>query len=378
MNSSCFEIERSVFIPGVFDRPILQQEIEQQRAELDQRRAQLALERDLTNAIFNARAEALTEYPALRRVYELAHGHHSRHDEKSKKEEESMAVRISQAFGKDVASPGIDNGFIKQLGKVLRREAHPDNGGDTEGAKIVGETMDKVTEDPLFALVNAVHLANRDLNVYDHQALLDERYRNTILLQYATSVFSSEQEAQEHAAAEIASLPWKMRVDAAFASLDLLTGGIEVFEQFIRGLVDTRHFPLIDKMNDVVPKIRVLQERILKGEPLSKDAFDAKRVDEVLFRIWDQLADPDSTLPYSPPYQNWLEILLEVFECLDPGEKEGESYAFFGPIVAIISESVTYSQSPVSKSEYDLGPGHIIQSSKIYDQTSYSSYINKY
>lgn len=315
--------------PGVSDAQALRLEVETLRGELDTTIQQMETERALTGDIRRARAIAIASSPALGLVFKRPQ------QETTTMQEPEMTDLLTHAFFRTVDDSPLPPGLSKTIAKEARTAAHPDAGGDVAVAQTVGELFLRPDVDEVFSVGQALLLSAKNPLVQDATALRNERYRLAITTRAATPVFESETEAQEVAEREINGAEWRVRTFAAFKTIELLIGNDEIWYRFLEDVAQQQNMHIIRQVNRCMPALQSLQERLLKGDPLDTSKMGLEAIDAIFERIWTTLGNKDKDaadgVPYSPPYNNWLEILLPALEMLDPGEKPGEEYTYFEP-----------------------------------------------
>ncbi len=352
--------------PAVISDPLtLQAEVESMRVQLDVTTTQLALERELAMDIHRTRSLAITESSALSLVFGI-----DGEDTVKSKSAISTDDILSSAFGK-VSSRSLPEGFADVVAKHLRTMNHPDVGGDIQVSQNIAQSLANLKEDPTFSIATALLAAPKQA-ADDLRAQRIERYRLHIALAGANLQFDSAEEAKSHADAEIRGAEWRVRTQAAFKSFELIIGDNDTWNQFLREIVQTRHMHLINMVNRLQPTILSLQERLAKGDPVTLGPLDIATIDAVFERIWSTIGNKDSSIPYSPPYQNWLEELLPAIKLLDPGRKQGEEYTDFEPPIQI-----TYAPAP----RRDYGEDQKLRKDSFDGSQygrSYNNYYDKY
>lgn len=363
--------------PGLSDPTALRAEVAEIQTEIAATTQQLTVERACAKDVIHARMQAIASSPALRLVFET-----DDKDPHLEKPDYSMDRLLSAVFRRKVVATLLPDGFSHTTGKELRTKTHPDLGGDSETAKEVGQFLESINNDPSFSVASAMLKASRQQPTGLEQ-LRDERYRLTIVKQGLTPIFESEEAAVENAQKEISGAQWRVRADAALLTVDLLLGGNDIWNAFLNSIARGNNPSLVSTINQVQPELLSLQERIYKGDPLAADQLHIDSIDAVFERIWSTIKSKDSPLPYSPPYQNWIEILLPAMRKLDPGKKPGEEYTFFeppfkvtrmartpSPRLSISNENQNMRQKPFSKSHQK----------HFYSDNTYNKekYTNKY
>lgn len=315
---------------GLSDLDALQDEVDQMRDQLATATHQLALERRLARDVHRARSIAISQSDALMLVYKV--------DDKSPDDESTDSTigdMLSSAFVRQAPDVTLPEGFAETVAKNLRVASHPDAIGDTQVSQDVGQCLSDLKKDPTFSIASAMLLAPRQTDV-DLQARRVERYRLHLALGGAKPQFDNEEEVRITAEAEINGAEWRVRAAAAHKSFELIIGDGDMWNDFLHSIVQGHKPVLIDMVNRLQPAILNRLERITKGDPIPFDTLDTTAIDAIFHRIWSTLSkSKDSDLPYSPPYQNWLEVLLPALELLDPGEKPGEEYTYFKPPIEI-------------------------------------------
>jgi hypothetical protein len=315
-----------------YEFPGLELDVARMREQLSEASAQLTLERELAVRIHAARYDVLQASSALRMVYGIKEAGEAEPAELTTDAKLTMDDVLSSAFMAPVADTRLPEDMATKVAKNLRTIIHPDNGGETEVAQRVNDSLDGVRDDASISIVNAT-LATVDHTTTDASELLRERYRIAIALGTAKPHFENEAAARENAEKEINGAEWRMRVNAVFEAFDLITGGTDTWNGYLQDIRQQGNMYLIKQANQFLPVILAVHERLAKGDPLAKEAVNVQAVDAVLERIWSTLSDQqkNSLLPYHPPYQHWIPILLPAMELLDPGEKPGETYTHFIP-----------------------------------------------
>lgn len=324
--------------PGVSDEAAVRAEVDYLTDQVATATRQLAIERQCAVSIHGARNTAIISSPAMRLIYDRGD------DPKLKPADIAADDMLQAAFGKRPVAEALSDELTQALSKKVRAGAHPDKGGDTEVAKRVGQALEGMDRDQAFSIATALLEASAVPQNQDIQSLRDERSVLLPVLASLIPLFENEEEAKRHADKEIAGAQWRIRTQAAFMTVDLVTGGEEAWLSFLQSIVNP-HDPrpvLIDMVNRVQPELLSLQERIVKGDPIAADELDIASIDEVLERIWSTLGNKGGSLSYRPPYQNWLEVLLPVMRLLDPGQKAGEQYTHFGPPIRLVSAPPPY------------------------------------
>ncbi len=314
---------------GISDTPALHGEIGGLRTRLEAATTQLALERALARDILSARSLIISESPALTLVF-------GADDITQAKETPGMSQILSSAFAREVPDYELADGFAATVAKSLITSHHPDAGGDTEVSQNIAKSLRGLKKDAAFSIASAI-LAAPQQTESDPKAQRVERYRLHLALAGAVPQFTSEEEARSNAETETHGAAWRVRTQAAFKSLHLITGDGDAWNQFLQSIVRTRHMELIHMVNRVQPAILSLHERLIKGDPVAAEALDTPAIDAIFQRIWSVLGTKDRTIPYNPPYQNWLDILLPALQLLDPGQKPGQTYTHFEPPIEIRS-----------------------------------------
>jgi hypothetical protein len=249
---------------------------------------------------------------------------------------------LSSAFVRKVSSRNLPEGFADTVAKNLRTTNHPDIGGDTQTSQSIAQNLTNLREDPTFSIAAAL-LAAAPKQKDDPRAQRIERYRLHVALAGASPQFDSKEEARSNADAEIKGAEWRVRTRAAFESFELIIGDEDTWDQFLQNIVQTRHVHLINMVNRLQPTILSLQERLAKGDPIASDTLDIAAIDAVFERIWSTIGNKKGDhIPYTPPYHNWLEVLLPAMELLDPGQKQGEEYTCFEPPIQIMRAPTHY------------------------------------
>lgn len=336
------EIELNHEFVGLSDAAALQVEIDDLHTQLDSSTSQLALERDLAIGILKARSRAISESSALRLVF-------GADDDDSLRGKPDIAIDdiLSSAFVREITSGELPEGFADTVAKNLLIANHPDAGGDPQVSQDIAHRLSKLKEDPTFSIASALLAAPKGSGE-DIDIQRAERYRLHITLSGARPQFDNEEEAKRSAEVEMKGAEWRVRTQAAFKSLELIIGDDDTWNQFLESIVRTQHTYLIHMVNRLQPAMLRLEERLAKGDPITAESLDTPAIDAIFEKIWSTLDKKDTSIPYSPPYQNWLEILLPAMELLDPGEKLGEEYTHFEP-------PIQARQTPSYASRYDRG-----------------------
>ncbi|MGB4759553.1 MAG: hypothetical protein WBP26_05875 [Candidatus Saccharimonadales bacterium] len=330
----------------ISDTAGLQHEVAQLEGRLAAATDQLTAERRHAKSIHTARRLAIEDSPVLRLVFglqdteqttagEAEAGDFTRPD--ANEPHISLDDILSSAFLRQVASPTLDEGFQTLTAKQLRAQFHTDrDNNDHETAATIGGALSQAKQDPGLSVATAL-LAARTETPLTAQELRIRRYQLTLSLAGVEPIFDSQEAAVAHAEKEIAGTEWRVRTHAAMKSMELLLGSNEQWTKFLQGIVKSQKMYLIDLVNRVQPEILSLQERMAKGEPIKLTEAAKTEIDAVFERIWSTLGNKeDSAVPYKPPYQNWLEILLPAMRLLDPGEKPDETYTKFEPPIRIV------------------------------------------
>lgn len=312
---------------GISDVAALQFEVDSLRDRLANTTAQASTERLLADQINTARAIAVLKSPALQLIFDI---------DNLKDLDISASQRMSVAFLEDIESTQLPDGLVDSVSRDLRVNVHPDSGGDTETAQAVGQSLDKANDDPSFAIASALLKASNP-NKLDRNELLKERYRLSVVLANTKTGFDDEEQAQEIARREIEGAEWRVRMLAAFKSVALIMGDSDVWLDFLYSINRQNNSYLIDLVNRLQPELFAINERMAKGDPKALSQEELESVDGIFERIWSTLNKKDSPIPYSPPYQNWLPILIPAMRILDPGNKPGESYTQFRPPIQFVS-----------------------------------------
>lgn len=328
------ELEPIYSLVGLSDAAALQFEIGVQRERLADLNGQLALERELAIEIHKARALAIGGSPALVMVFGV-----DSDERETGLDDHSMQSIVSSAFGSSYDDDPGSNRLVAAAvswEKVLRRQSHPDLGGGTGVAQEVYSSLDGLRFDPSYSISRALLAAPRSRSS-NLRELLDERYRLHIAIGGAKPLFANAVDAQQHASVEINGAEWRVRSQAALKTLELIAGDDNAWASFMQNIVRTQHWDLINMVNRVLPPILRLRERLEKGDPIGAEQIDISAIDAIFERVWSVLGPNNrSGLEYSPPYQNWLEILLPAMKMLDPGEKDGEKYSIFESPIRVI------------------------------------------
>lgn len=343
---------------------ILRLEVDELRTKLNNLTQQMALERESAAQIHTARMFAIDASPALKRIFTA----------NLKPEEIDTTQLLSAAFGREVSIGVLPSGMVKGLQKSLRAAVHPDHGGDAEAASSVGSALDDIDEDEVFAATRAMLVAEPK---EDEQSLRDERYRLTLALDSSETVFSDEDEVLQYTQSEIEATEWKIRVSAALKTVGLVLGENDDLMRFMHSIVRSQSIELINLMNSYLPEILSIQERIAKGNPKVLTEAEIEFIDQIFERTWSTLHKPDDALvPYSPPYQHWLPIILPALRALDPGRKDGELYTFFEKPIKVISSPPVQARSPQQGSLFDEKKS--IYSEQTLNNNSNKEFYNKY
>lgn len=323
---------------GIFGSPGMQAEINGLRDQLSASTARLTHERFLATQIHQARTEAIAASPALRAVFDYD-GITTRSPQTDLPDTASILASAFLTSG--VEAPMLPEGFAETTAKQLRQANHPDRGNNTSTAQDIAQHLSALDTDPTLAIARAMTTAPT-LASDSPQDLRTERYRLQLALT-ATSkpLFTNEAEAQRTAETEIQGTEWRVRTSAALKSFMLITGGDAVWNNFLQGIVDQQNMYLINMVNRLQPQMLALQERLVQGNPIPVDRLDLPAIDAVFEHIWGILG-PNHNADYSPPYQNWLEILLPAMRMLDPGEKPGEEYHKFEPPIRVVQQPIYY------------------------------------
>lgn len=365
------EIELNREFAGLSDPTALQAEIDGLHAQLDSSTSQAAVERDLAMEVHRARSLAIAESRALRLVFGVD-------DEDAPKDEPNVSIddALSSAFVRKASSGKLPEGFADTVAKNLRIANHPDTGGDNQVSQDIAHSLAKLKEDSTFSIATAL-LKNPKNTFGDARGLRIERYRLHLALAGLNPQFDSKEEARNNAEIEIQGAEWRVRTLAAFKSFELIIGDNDAWNTFLQDIARSQQMYLINMVNRLQPTMLGLQERLAKGDPVATDALDIQTIDAVFERIWSTLGSKrDVSNPYSPPYQNWLEILLPAMKLLDPGEKPGEEYTHFEPPIQITRAAPSYGNDFGGYGQ-KLGGSLFDQNLKQY-QESRDKYYNKY
>jgi hypothetical protein len=350
-------------VDGITDTLGLQAEVEALRYRLGESTQQLFLERQFAMGVHQARKAAILQSPALRLVYDVENA-------KKGSMPKSASAMMSSAYGEKVEGASLPDGFADEVTDDLRKATHPDLGGKLEDSQIVNEALQIGDDDPTYsilrAMVSAPHVTEADA-----KRLRLERYRLTLALDAAKPQFEDEYEARDRAFSEIRGSEWRVRANAATMSVGLLLGSNQIWEDFIHSIVRERKIELITLVNRVQPELLGIQERIAKGKPIEMGADDITTVDDVLERVWSTIKKEGGILPYRPPYQNWLEVLLPAMRLLDPGQRPGEQYTNFEPPIRFVQRSEP--DSYYGRSLYD---SYIRDKNSLYDKKIYRDKYN--
>ncbi len=353
-------------IPGLSDVQALRAEVSSMRTELAKTSTQMAFERELAGDIHRARSIAIVGNPTLSLVFDIEN------TDPERATIPTMYDMLSSAFVGQEDIPALPEGFVEGIAKKLRIQLHPDKGNDVSTAGEVAKFLEAVKTDPNFSVASA--LATTPVNGdVDPQELRDDRYRLSIALSGLKPRFEGAQVAKEHAEVEVSGAEWRIRTQAAFMSYELIVGDNETWNRFLQGIAQERHAYTIALVNRVQPEILSLQERIMKGDPKSLSTKDIEEVDAVFERVWSTLKESDEhTLPYSPPYHSWLEVLLPAMRILDPGQKPGEDYTYFEPPFQV--QRATQRKYPdYDDIKQDVGKSIFDQKIKDYEKNDFSN-----
>ena len=324
---------------GLSDTVALQAEIGAMRDQLATTYDQLALERQLASDVHRARSTAILGSPALRLVFEVED------NDSTKRQDLDIDSVFTSAFMQEVRTRQLPDGFAEFQAKRLRTELHPDAGGDTDTAKSIGGALDNTKADPTFSIISAI-LAAPSPTVTDAETLRLERYCLSLALEGAVPIFTNAELARKNAEVEINGAEWRVRANASFKTFELLIGDVDTWNSFLASIVRQGHSHLINLVNRLQPAILSIQERLVKGDPISAADLNTEAIDAIFERIWSTLKKKDNdALPYSPPYQNWLEVLLPALQMLDPGKKPGNDYTYFEP-------PIRFETAPQPRREY--------------------------
>lgn len=328
MNRISNDLEVNHTFVGLSDVPALQAEVVLLQSSLDDKVRQLRFERDCLEMIETARGAAIIGSSALQLVFDKDNVVlSSRQLDRSYSTQQRLDAAFGRLVGENVYRFDIEN--ISALTSDLRRRAHPDKGGDADVAKAVGGGLEMIDIDPNAVIVEAISITSSIGD--DVESLRDERYRLKVALTAADPLFETEADARKTTEARIGGVEWSVRATAASLTLRLILGAKDDWSDFLQSIVASQNNSMIALVNTVIPEIMSIQERISKGEPKKVGEFDQQEVDAILELIWQRRASANkSGLPYSPPYQNWLEVLLPAMRELDPGERPGETYVSFG------------------------------------------------
>ncbi len=314
---------------GISDAVALRAEISGMTDALSLASDQLVLERELAKSVHRARSQVIMESPALRLVFEVDDDHTP-----DTSPAPTVDDILTSAFVRKINGRVLPDGFATTVAKSLRHRVHTDTGGDTNTAQQVGMSLNDMSTDPALSVASAI-LAAPSVPGSDAATLRKERYRISLALDGAEPHFASEDDARESAELEIDGAEWRVRTQAVFKTFELIIGNDDVWNQFLNSIVNERHAYLIDMVNRLQPVILSLQERLAKGQPRLTESLDIDAIDAVFERVWTTIGDRNSSIRYSPPYQNWLEILLPAMQMLDPGQKLGAEYTYFQPPIQI-------------------------------------------
>lgn len=323
---------------GISNSAAMHAEIDTLRGQLDESTAQLALERSLAMDIHRARSVAIGNSPALKLVFGVGD------DADTPKDRIDIPIDaiLSAAFMRNISSTALPEGFATTTAKNLRTLHHPDIGGDTQVAQDIDHGLAKLDKDPGFSIAAALLAAPKQAES-DVRSLRLERYRLHLALTGSKPVFDDADQANQSAETEIKGAEWRVRTQAVFKSFELIIGSNEAWNHFLQQIVDTQHMHLIGMVNRIQPIMLGLQERLAKGDPTTLDSSAIETIDSVFERLWSAIGNKkDSVIPYSPPYQNWLEVLLPAMKLLDPGQKPGEEYTSFEPPIRVVSAPKQY------------------------------------
>jgi hypothetical protein len=315
-------LEINYVFDGLSDTDALHAEIATMRGRLEAASAQMALERRLAMAVHHARSNVVLQTPILEKIVGK--------DTSDGSEPTTAASMLTSAFLEEVNIGQLPEQVIKDTGKKLRIDTHPDVGGDAKEAANIAMALDGAKVDPVFSIMNAV-LAAKTTKQPDIQNLRNERYKLQMLLDAATPHFDSQEDAESYTNKEIDGAEWRIRTVAAFKCFELIIGSPEKLQEFLQQIAAEKHRELIAMINLNLPLILTLNERMAKGDPITLSKDVAEKIDESLELIWDTLNKAKEDEIYFPPYQNWFPILIPILERLDPGIKEGKDYTYFKP-----------------------------------------------
>lgn len=327
MNKLLPELNRE-FV-GLSDSVGLQLDIDNMRHQLTAATNQLAVERELAAGVHRARSIAISQSEALRLVFGV-----DDIDDTQGKDDTGIDDVLSSAFVRKVSNGQLPAGFGEIVSKRLRTTNHPDVGGDSMVARDIGHSLSELVRDPTFSIAKAMLVAPRQERL-DSRDQRIERYHLHLALKGASPQFTSKEEATCHAEREIEGAEWRVRADAASKTLQLIVGDDNTWSRFLQSIVNSQYMTLINMVNRLQPAILSVQERLIKGDPVATNLLNIEEIDDIFGRIWSALNNKSSPISYSPPYQNWLEILLPAMKLLDPGQKPGEKYTLFKPPIEI-------------------------------------------
>ena len=316
-------------IPGYSDAAALAAEVNDLRAQLAAQDKQMALERDLAIRVHRSRATAILASPALQLVFDTDNPERA-----SNVADIEMTDILAAVFQTEVSTNALPENFADYVGRDIRAALHPDAGGGVKTAQQANEALERSERDEAFSITRALLIASRNPKKADKTpaALRKSRYLLSIALDSAKPVFASAKEARASAKAEERAAEWTVRTSAAAMSFDLIAGGQEAMQSYLEAIVRADRTFLINQINTRWPEMQSLFERIGKGDPKKLKPQEVEQIDAVFQHIWEQLGEAKkSELRYSPPYQNWFEVLLPALRILDPGRKEGEQYTYFPP-----------------------------------------------
>ncbi|MEM6997465.1 MAG: hypothetical protein AAF413_00985 [Patescibacteria group bacterium] len=228
----------------------------------------------------------------------------------------------------------LDAAANRGLRKRAWQSAHPDT---NEGAKVekTAKAIGASDRDPKTAILTMLSAGVKPTDEMNLTELRDERYLLQLYLDSTDVNYRSKREATTAAKREVDMAGWRVRSEAAGHLLGLLVGSDEEVREFAESNLRYNDVYSIERFNSDIVKIWTLLERIKLGNPREAKRYDEAKVDEILEHIWEVHAPSDKRRVSSPPHTNWLPILIDALELMDPGESEGVRYTYFEPPIKL-------------------------------------------
>jgi hypothetical protein len=308
---------------------MLHAEVTDMKARLASVTDQMEFERSAAQNIHAARTAAVLSSSALTLIFSTENG-------PNVQQKVEATDSLTGAFNVDVPKTTIPEGFSDAVARAARIATHPDRGGTTSAAQELGEALEQKATDEAFAvaralsIVNAQHAGSEDSATPEQ--LRNERYILSVALQNTSTLFTTRAQAAEATEQEVNGAEWRVRVTAAVKCLGLIVGSNTILTTFLQDVARENKPAIHDYLNTYLPQVLAVQERLLKGDPIALEQAKIESIDAILERIWSTLGNKTSSLPYSPPYHRWLDVILPAMQQLDPGIKPGVTYTQFDPI----------------------------------------------